>query len=342
MLMEALQSRLISLNSYEIIGKKHFLQYGQNIRERQLAYLMIYGDNVTSADALYAPEAMKEQERILKRIKSSKPGTLSSSDYFAEERNVEIQQLLRYVDITPHQHDFIEFAYVVTGKCIHRINEREYLQQTGSFVAIPQGYTHVLFPDEDCLCLTMKVRYTTFHDLNFPGWASFILPLAFSCGQDAFVRNTIAAIWLQQEKDLPYCGQITEQLFHTLMYYIEQNFRDDMQYLVTDAQQDPVMVEILGYMADNYQAITLQSVADHFHYSPAYLSRMIHIRTGRTFSDLLKEYKLRQAARLLISGKHKLDQVCEAVGYKDTAQFIHSFKVLYGTTPGQYRKQRQI
>lgn len=215
------------------------------------------------------------------------------------------------------------------------------MQEAGSFVTIPQGFKHVLFPDENCLCLTLKIRLETLRDFGLPGWANFAVPLAFSCGTDPFVHNMIASIWSQQECNLPYCEQIMEQLFKTLMFYLEQNFREDMRYLVTRADQDPQIMEILGFMVDNYQSITLQSVAAHFHYSPAYLSRMIRIKIGRNFSSLLKEYKLRQAALLLQNSTSKLADICESVGYKDTAQFIHSFKELFGVTPMQYRKKRQ-
>ena len=343
MLLEQVKKQLIDLNNYESMGKQHRKIYGSNITELHLIYLMVYGHRVSKPEDLYTMEAVAEQLRIRDHYRQdSKPGTLSSSTFFPEEKNVEIQQLLRYVDITPHQHEFIECAYVVTGKCLHRINEREYLQEAGSFVTIPQGYTHSLYPEEDCLCLTMKVRPETFQDLNLPGWSSYAFPLAFSCGADPFIRNTIAALWTQQEENLPYCDQIMEQLFKTLMLYLEQHFRDDLLYLITRPDQSSKIMRILSFMADNYQTITLQSVAEHFHYSPAYLSRLIRQRTGRTFSDVLKEYKLRRAAMLLKKGPGKLNDICETVGYKDVAQFIHSFKEQYGVTPAQYRKQHSI
>lgn len=340
MLLDQLENQLIKLNYYESIGKRHRNIYGTSISHQQLMYLVIRGEQISNPEDLYLPEAIAEQKRIVDYYRqNNQPGILRASTFFQEGNNVEIQQLLRYVDIDPHQHDFVECAYVVTGKCIHLINDREYLQESGSFVAIPTGYSHALFPEEDCLCLTMKIKADIFYDFDFPGWVDFVCPLAFSSGKDAFVRNTIASIWLQQEKNLPYADQIMEQLFRTLMFYIEQNFRDTMQYLITGPAQKKQTVEILGFMADNYRYATLASVAEHFHYSQAYLSRLIRKTTDRTFSNLMQEYKLRQAAKLLSNSNQKLNEVCDAVGYKDTTQFIHNFKALYGITPGQYRKQ---
>ena len=37
--------------------------------------------------------------------------------------------------------------------------------------------------------------------------------------------------------------------------------------------------------------------------------------------------------------KMKIDDICEAVGYHDTTQFIRTFKKQFGSTPKQYQKQ---
>ena len=36
----------------------------------------------------------------------------------------------------------------------------------------------------------------------------------------------------------------------------------------------------------------------------------------------------------------KIDDICESVGYRDTTQFIRTFKAIYGTTPKQYQKKQ--
>lgn len=339
-MLDALKDRLIRLDALECMGKQHFQKYGKNMTDIQCLYLMSHPAPSHTVSDLYTPSALSEQERIRASLqKTAKSRTLSPQDFFTDGKNLEIEKLLRYVDIPPHQHDFIECAYVVCGRCVHQINDRNYLQEAGSFVAIPFGFTHALYPEEDCLCLTIKIRHETFQKMQFPGLMDFVYPLAFSCGDDPFVRHSIASIWDQQEQALPFCDQIEEQLFQTMMFYIAQRFHDDVQYLVSGAIQDKRMIEILSYMLDNYQTITLQSVANHFHYNASYLSRIFHQQTGLPFSAILKEFKLRQAAKLLSERKWKLEDVCEEIGYKDVTQFIRSFKELYGITPAKYCTQ---
>jgi len=65
-------------------------------------------------------------------------------------------------------------------------------------------------------------------------------------------------------------------------------------------------------------------------------------KSGRTFFDILKEYKLRQAAKLLsIRDRCRLNEICEEIGYKDTTQFIRCFQDLFGVTPAKYHRQKK-
>ncbi len=335
------QKELVALNAVETTAKMHFEKYGKRLNFLQYLYLRHFpvGSNI---EALYTDAAIAQQQRIYDRFREENQSPiLQPQNFFPDGKNLEIEKLLRYVDIPPHQHDFIEFAYVFAGRCVHNINGEDYLQEAGSFVAIPYGFAHALFPEEDCLCLTVKMKGEAFLKMRFPGMPNFIYPQAFPCGEDDFVKHCFARIWEQQENDLPYCDQIEEQLFQVLMLYIEQQFHEDVQYLLSGVKQDQQMIEILSYMMDNYQTVTLQSVAAHFHYNPSYFSRQFRIRAGVPFSAVIKEFRLRQAARLLLETGRKLNDICDEVGYKDTTQFIRSFKELFGVTPIQYRKMAQ-
>ena len=73
----------------------------------------------------------------------------------------------------------------------------------------------------------------------------------------------------------------------------------------------------------------------------SYLSRMFQEQAGRSFSDTVKDFKLRKAAELLKTKNWKLDQICDEIGYSDTRQFIRSFKQMFGVTPDRFRKVEQ-
>ena len=117
---------------------------------------------------------------------------------------------------------------------------------------------------------------------------------------------------------------------------------DTMQPLYSIALRDQRILDMVNYMYNHYRTVTLHDLAAEFHYNESYLSRMFQEQAGRSFSETVKDFKLRKAAELLKTRKWKLDHICEEIGYKDTRQFIRSFKEMYGITPDKFRKRVQI
>ena len=70
-----------------------------------------------------------------------------------------------------------------------------------------------------------------------------------------------------------------------------------------------------------------------------YVSRAINTIFGKSFKQLLTEYRIRQACRLLAdadNSKLTIQAVYEAVGYRAASSFINAFKKEMGMTPSVY------
>lgn|GEM_PF-1563199 len=95
--------------------------------------------------------------------------------------------------------------------------------------------------------------------------------------------------------------------------------------------------DILKYLADNYKTATLANTAAHFNYHPAYFSAMFHKKALCSFTTKLRELRLEQARRLLVSTDLSVQDIIDTVGFKDKGHFYRWFKTTYGLTPLAYR-----
>lgn len=332
---------LLELDPYETLGKEYFEKYGEPFNYAQLIYAVHHSPSVSTLSGILAPSAAAEQLELRRKFQEQFSGVLTEEYFIQGDRNIEVDKLLRYIDIPAHKHDFVECAFVLRGTCVHMIGDYPYTHEAGGCAMIPAWVEHHLQPSPDCVCLTIKVRYSTFNRMDIPSLPLFVYPLGFQCGKDDFTHHLLLSIYEQQESRKLYSEQIMEQQFQLLLTYIMQNYRDTLRYLVARAVHDVQVLEILNYSFENYQTITLHALAEHFHFNPSYLSNYIHQQTGQTFTEMLKELKLKQIAKLLLETKMPLNDICSAVGYKDTSQFIRNFKEMYGTTPIRYRRENQ-
>ncbi len=332
---------MLELNSYELLGKESLQKYGEPFNYVQYIYAVHHAHSISTLAEIMTPSAVAQQRELRQKFQKQFADALTEEYFLPGDRDMEIEQLLRFVDIPTHKHNFVECAFVLNGTCIHMIGNYPYTHEAGGCAMIPSWVEHHLQPSPDCVCLTVKVRQSTFNQMSIPNLPLFVHPLGFQCGQDDFVYHTVLSIYEQQESRKPYSEQVMKQMFQVLLTYIMQNYRDTLQYLLARAINNGQMLEILNYSFENYQTITLHALANHFHFNPSYLSNYIHQQTGQTFTDMLKEIKLKQTAKLLLETKMPLNDICGAVGYKDTSQFIRNFKEVYGTTPIRYRRENR-
>lgn len=95
----------------------------------------------------------------------------------------------------------------------------------------------------------------------------------------------------------------------------------------------------IKFIQENYAEpeITLSLVAEKFHVSTSYLSRLIKQQTGSNFSDYITGLRIRQAKELLSSDKHMIYEVASMIGYSSQHYFCRIFKEHTGCSPSDYR-----
>ena len=60
-----------------------------------------------------------------------------------------------------------------------------------------------------------------------------------------------------------------------------------------------------------------------------------------SFKDYLTDYRINEAAKMLINTDDRIVDISAAVGYKNSDYFIRRFIEIKGMTPSQYRRQKK-
>jgi AraC-like DNA-binding protein len=101
----------------------------------------------------------------------------------------------------------------------------------------------------------------------------------------------------------------------------------------------PLLVgKALEFMRENlHRDISRDEVARHAGISPSHFSRLLKERTGRSFTELLRQCRVDLACELLLTTEQSLAEIADACGFCDQAYFTRVFQDIKGTTPGQFR-----
>ena len=103
--------------------------------------------------------------------------------------------------------------------------------------------------------------------------------------------------------------------------------------------QDERLTSMLNFIQNNYQNVTLESLAEQFHLSEPYVSKYIKDKSGKTFGEHVAHIRMKRAKTLLKNGNMTVENIAYAVGYQNVEHFNRTFKKSFDMTPIQYRNE---
>lgn len=252
-----------------------------------------------------------------------------------------------------HKHDFIEMVYTVRGKIIHKINDKEYPVSRGDMLIINYGETHSMeiFKDSVSVNILMKPEYISkslenhenaFALLNLPEFESFKKLLDENKRKVTFKgdeRNRTEAIIddiiKEQDKQNPGFELFIRSQFNVLLITLFRKMS-----LELDCSFDGVSEKLIHYIGTHcHEKLTLSGIAGMCSYNVSYFSRIFKEYTGVTFTEYLKNVRIRKALHLIESTNLKITDIIFEVGYADKTKFFRDFKFYTGKTPLEYRKK---
>lgn len=154
----------------------------------------------------------------------------------------------------------------------------------------------------------------------------------FAVSKNHSIRSVLEMMVIEYADKQNDTQQILKSMLQTLLLEIARQHR----LLSTSVKPQTVSEQILVYMDNHSDVVTLKTIAAHFGYHPNYISALLHKETGRTFSQILLEKRMERAVLLMQNTTLSLEEISAMLGYGNHSNFYKAFKTYYKTTPREY------
>lgn len=279
--------------------------------------------------------------------------TVNSRKLLAAGKLITIRPHTRFVHFPEHTHDYVELIYMCSGKTTHIVNGRTITLTQGDLLFLNQSATHQV-----CRASHADIA------VNFIILPEFFsAPLSMIGEEPTPLRNFLVDCLCDQNSGAGYLHfdvsavKPLQNLIENLLWILIQETPNKrkmsqmtmslvlMQLLAHTealASEDPenaFMWQVLRYVEENYVSASFAELTELLHYDPSWLSRQIKQKTGKTFTQLVQEMRLAQAAFLLRNTTRKVSDIALAVGYENIGYFHRIFTELYQKSPKRYRDE---
>lgn len=154
------------------------------------------------------------------------------------------------------------------------------------------------------------------------------------CAEDEMQRTFLHLLREYIQQPLFY----VQLLECTLVTYLGLITRRSVQMNATHRENSLLVQDVLKYISNHCDTVTLQDAARTFNYNTNYFSSLIRRETNQCFSQLVRNCRLQKAQNLLYMSDLPVTKISKLTGYSHPSNFYKVFKSEYGVSPAEFRR----
>ena len=275
---------------------------------------------------------------------------ISGEKLLDHDKLIAVRKHTRFIAFPEHSHDYVEMVYMCQGTTTHRVDGNRICLKPGELLMLGQNARQSIeAAGEGDLAVNFIVR---------PAFLGGIL--RFLGDEETPLRRFVLGA-------LSGSGSVDYLLFRTADYLPVQNLIENLIWtLIQDTpnkrgilqltmgllfaqllshtdllaaadEEQEITVRVLRYVEERYRDGSLTEIANELNYEVSGLSRFIQRKTGRSYTELVQEKRLSQAAWMLRNTRERVEDIARAMGYENISYFHRIFRERFGLTPKKYR-----
>lgn len=282
--------------------------------------------------------------------------TVNSQKLLSSGKLITLRPHTRFIDFPEHRHDYVEMIYMCSGQTTHYVNGKPIQLLQGELLLLSQRVTHAVRCAEEADVAVNFIILPDFFTTTLSLIGEEETPLRrflvdclcggnegtdylhFQISQVKPLQNLIENLIWALMWETPNRRRISQMTMSTLFLQLMGN----TETLSNDVPEDAAVLQVLRYVESNYSQGSLSKIAQRLHYDVSWLSREIKRKTGKTYTQIVQDKRLAQAAFLLKNTDRNVSDISLAVGYENFSYFHRIFYAAFGKSPKHYRDGSQM
>ena len=282
-----------------------------------------------------------------------RPDVINSRKLLEHGKLITLRPHTRFIHFPQHTHDYVEMVYMCSGTTTHIVNGQRIELKPGellllnqsathevckagaediaiNIIILPQFFTQALIDLEeeeiplrrfliDCLC----------EQNSLPGY------LHFRVSHIKPIQNLIENLLWSLLEETASRRKVRQMTVSLLMMQLVTH----TDALSVPTREDAAVFQVLHYAESAYRDGSLTEIATRLGFDICWLSREIKRKTGKTYTQIVQEKRMAQAAFLLKNTHINVSEIAISVGYDNVSYFHRLFAAAYGCSPKKYRDQ---
>lgn len=322
-------------------------------------YLDTMNDWITRKEVKTLSPCWVEATKALRMIKQDD----SSQTIWVKEGKGLVVNLhpvfLRPDKIILHNHNCFELAYMYRGSCTNYFENGCFTMKEGDILLLNPNIRHdIRTAGQHDILVNLIIEPALFESfmssqlsgnqlmLNF--FASYIYNVGqsrdyfyFSQIKDQTAYRMLHALLLEYCEQPVYWQNVCESLLAILLSRLSVAYSEQIGLDPASPENSSAIIEILSFMREHCVDAKLETVAKEFNYSPGHITRLIKQHTGKTFIEVMQNFRLEKVKHYLINTDLSAEKIARLTRYNDVSYLYKLFKKKYGLTLSEYRHAAQ-
>ena len=246
-------------------------------------------------------------------------------------------------EVSQHWHDSFELTLIVKGAAPYTINGRRVCAAAGDLLFINAGDMHSCSVDLGS-CEAVNIMFPRRFLAQFGKTDDMILfqldktspayPELVRCCENLYPVFAI-------RREDPYAQLRINGIVYDIAYLLFSRFRwnEFSPLSIESVKYRRRCREIIEYLDDHFQDdVSMKDLADALGLSREHLARIFREYMGTSYKKYITRLRMYHAYTLLTASDLSIIEIAMRCGFSDCRAFISSFRSIYGTTPGKYRR----